>query len=226
MSELQAVLFDMDGLLVDSEPLWFEVEAAIMARMGSPWGPADQEHLIGGSLPRSTAYMQRKATVPVAQEVIAQWLVQGMAELVRGRGVQLMPGAAGLLAEIEAAGIPFALVTSAEREIMDATLAVIGVQFPATVCAADVTRKKPDPEPYLRAAALLGAAPERCVALEDSPTGLAAAHAAGCAVIAVPSVPPPPGLARLTVPSLRVIDLATLHEVVAGQGREPMTATS
>jgi HAD superfamily hydrolase (TIGR01509 family) len=149
-----------------------------------------------------------------------------MAELVRERGVQLMPGAAGLLAEIEAAGIPFALVTSAEREIMDAALAVIGVQFPATVCAADVTRKKPDPEPYLRAAALLGAAPERCVALEDSPTGLAAAHAAGCAVIAVPSVPPPPGLAQLTVPSLRVIDLATLHEVVAGQGSAPMTATS
>ena len=130
MSELQAVLFDMDGLLVDSEPLWFEVEAAIMARMGSPWGPADQEHLIGGSLPRSTAYMQRKATAPVAQEVIAQWLVQGMAELVRERGVQLMPGAAGLLAEIEAAGIPYALVTSAEREIMDATLDVIGVQLP------------------------------------------------------------------------------------------------
>ena len=122
MSELQAVLFDMDGLLVDSEPLWLEVEAAIMARMGSPWGPADQEHLIGGSLPRSTAYMQRKASAPVAQDVIARWLVQGMAELIRDRGVPLMPGAAELLAEIEAAGIPFALVTSAEREIMAAAL--------------------------------------------------------------------------------------------------------
>jgi HAD superfamily hydrolase (TIGR01509 family) len=220
MSELQAVLFDMDGLLVDSEPLWFEVEAAIMARMGSPWGPADQEHLIGGSLPRSTAYMQRKAAQPVAQDVIAQWLVQGMAELIRERGVPLMPGAAELLAGIEAAGLPFALVTSAEREIMTAALDAIGVEFPATVCAADVTRKKPDPEPYL------GAAPTWCVALEDSPTGLAAAHAAGCAVIAVPSVPPPPGLARLTVPSLRVIDVATLHEVVAGQGRQPMTTKS
>ena len=214
MSELQAVLFDMDGLLVDSEPLWFEVEAAIMARMGSPWGPADQEHLIGGSLPRSTAYMQRKATAPVAQDVIAQWLVQGMAELVRGRGVQLMPGAAGLLAEIEAAGIPFALVTSAEREIMDATLEVIGVRFPATVCAADVTRKKPDPEPYLRAAGLLGAAPERCVALEDSPTGLAAAHAAGCAVIAVPSVQIPPAPGLVTVKSLAVVDMAMLTATV------------
>jgi HAD superfamily hydrolase (TIGR01509 family) len=217
MSELQAVLFDMDGLLVDSEPLWFEVEAAIMARMGSPWGPADQEHLIGGSLPRSTAYMQRKATAPVAQDVIAQWLVQGMAELIQRRGVQLMPGAAGLLAEIEAAGIPFALVTSAEREIMDATLEVIGVRFPATVCAADVTRKKPDPEPYLRAAGLLGAAPERCVALEDSPTGLAAAHAAGCAVIAVPSVPVFSGPGVTTVKSLCDVSFDLLDAVVTGK---------
>ena len=226
MSELQAVLFDMDGLLVDSEPLWLEVETAIMARLGSSWGPADQAHLIGGSLPRSTAYMQRRAARPVARDTIAQWLTQGMAALIRQQGVPLMPGAAGLLAGIEAAGIPFALVTSAEPEIMAAALDSIGVQFAATVCAADVTRKKPDPEPYLRAVALLGAAPGRCVALEDSPPGLAAAHAAGCAVIAVPSVPPPPGLARLTVPSLRVIDVATLHEVVAGHGREPMTATS
>lgn len=226
MSELQAVLFDMDGLLVDSEPLWLEVETAIMARLGSPWGPADQAHLIGGSLPKSTDYMQRKATRPVAREVLAEWLTQGMAALIRERGLRLMPGAARLLAGIEAAGIPFALVTSAEREIMAATLDSIGVRFPATVCAADVTRKKPDPEPYLRAAALLGAEPGRCVALEDSPPGLAAAHAAGCAVIAVPSVPPPPGLARLIVPSLRVVDVDTLHQVVAGQGREPMTATS
>jgi HAD superfamily hydrolase (TIGR01509 family) len=226
MSELQAVLFDMDGLLVDSEPLWLEVETAIMARLGSTWGPADQAQLIGGSLPRSTAYMQRRAARPVARDDIARWLTQGMAALIRERGVPLMPGAAGLLAGIEAAGIPAALVTSAEPDIMAAALDSIGVRFAATVCAADVTRKKPDPEPYLRAAARLGAAPGRCVALEDSPPGLAAAHAAGCAVIAVPSVPPPPGLARLTVSSLRVVDVATLHEVVAGQGREPMTATS
>lgn len=213
---LQAVTFDMDGLLVDSEPLWFEAEAAIMARMGSPWGPADQEHLIGGSLTRSSAYMQRKAAQPVPQEVIAQWLVQGMAGLVRARGVQVMPGALELLAEIAAAGLPHALVTSAEPEIMTAALDSIGVRFPVTVCAADVARGKPDPEPYLRAAALLGVPPGRSVALEDSPTGITSAHAAGYTVIAVPSVPPPPGLARLTVPSLRLVDLATLREAAAG----------
>jgi HAD superfamily hydrolase (TIGR01509 family) len=212
---LQAVTFDMDGLLVDSEPLWFEAEAAIMARMGSPWGPADQEHLIGGSLTRSSAYMQRKAVRPATQEDIGLWLVQGMADLVRARGVQVMPGALELLAEVAAAGLPHALVTSAEPEIMAAALDSIGVRFPVTVCAADVARGKPDPEPYLRAAALLGVAPARSVALEDSPTGITSAHAAGYTVVAVPSVPPPPGLARLTVPSLRMVDLATLREAAA-----------
>jgi HAD superfamily hydrolase (TIGR01509 family) len=214
---LQAVMFDMDGLLVDSEPLWFEAEAAIMDRMGSPWGPADQQHLIGGSLTRSSAYMQRKAAEPVSQEVIARWLVQGMADLIGARGVQVMPGALELLAEVAAAGLPHALVTSAEPEIMAAALDSIGVRFPVTVCAADVARGKPDPEPYLRAAALLGVSPERSVALEDSPTGVTSAHAAGCTVIAVPSLPPPPGLARLTVPSLRMLDLSALRKAIAGR---------
>jgi HAD superfamily hydrolase (TIGR01509 family) len=214
---LQAVMFDMDGLLVDSEPLWFEAEAAIMARMGSPWGPADQQHLIGGSLARSTAYMQAKAAQSVPREVIGLWLVQGMADLVRARGVQVMPGALELLAEVASAGLPHALVTSAEPAIMAAALDSIGVRFPVTVCAADVIRGKPDPEPYLRAAALLGVTPGRSVALEDSPTGIRSAHAAGFTVIAVPSVPPPPGLARLTVPSLRLVDLATLRKAVMGR---------
>ena len=213
---LQAVTFDMDGLLVDSEPLWFEAETVIMTRMGSPWGPADQQHLIGGSLARSTAYMQSKAAQPVPREVIGQWLTTGMADLVRERGVQVMPGALDLLAEVAEAGLPHALVTSAEPEIVAATLDSIGVRFPVTVCAADVARGKPDPEPYLQAAARLGVAPGRSVALEDSPTGIRSAHAAGLTVVAVPSVPPPPGLARLTVPSLRALDLATLREAATG----------
>jgi len=223
---LQAVLFDMDGLLVNSEPLWYEVEAGIMARMGSTWGQADQEHLIGGSLRRSTAYMRRKATVPVPEETIAEWLTQGMARLVRRRGVPMLPGAAALLAGIGAAGVPYALVTSAEPEIMEAALDSIGARFPVTVCAADVIKGKPDPEPYLEAAVRLGVAPEGCVALEDSPTGITSAHAAGCAVIAVPSVPPPPGLARLTVPSLEALDLAALRAVAAGHQLRAMTAES
>lgn len=209
---LQAVLFDMDGLLVDSEPLWFEVETQIMARMGSPWTVADQQYLIGGALDRSAAYMQGKAARPASREDIGRWLTGGMTDLIRAHGVTMLPGAAELLAEVARAGIPHALVTSAERPIMNAVIEAIGVTFPVTVCAADVTAGKPDPEPYLRAAALLGVDPGRCVALEDSPSGIASAEAAGCAVIAVPSVPPPQRPGRLTVTSLREVDLATLRE--------------
>src|ERR1700722_15936254 len=139
----------MDGLLVDSEPLWFEAETVIMTRLGSPWGPADQQHLIGGSLARSTAYMQSKAAQPGPRDVIGQWLTTGMADLVRARGGRVMRGALELRAEVAGAGLPPALVTSAEPEVMAATLDSIGVRFPVTVCAADVARGYPHPEPYL-----------------------------------------------------------------------------
>ena len=138
-----------------------------------------------------------------------------------------MPGAAELLAEIEAAGIPFALVTSSEREIMDGHPGGDRRAVPGH-CLRGRRDQEASPTPSRTCGPPRCSArnPARCVALEDSPNGVAAAQAAGCAVIAVPSVPPPPGLARLTVPSLRVLDLATLHEVVAGQGRAPMTARS
>ncbi|MBO0776566.1 MAG: HAD family phosphatase [Actinobacteria bacterium] len=207
----------MDGLLVDSEPLWFEVERVVMARMGSDWNDADQEYLIGGSLRRSVGYMLGKAARPVAPGLLAHWLVDGMAQVIRERGVAVKPGAARLLAEVTAAGIPAALVTSAERAIMEATLAVTGLRFTALVCAQDVTRPKPDPQPYQRAAAALGAGPRRCVALEDSPTGVSSAEAAGCVVIAVPSVPMPPRPGRVTVASLCDLSLGTLQEILASQ---------
>ena len=116
-----------------------------------------------------------------------------MADLVRTRGVQVMPGALDLLAEIAAAGVPHALVTSAEPEIMTAALDWIGVRFPVTVCAADVSRGKPDPEPYLLAAALLGvdpAAERRAggLAHRDQVRARRGAHGGGGA-----SVPPRPG---------------------------------
>ncbi len=80
-SALQAVLFDMDGLLVDSEPLWFEVESAIMARLGGTWSPADQEALVGGSLQRSLGYLLAKAARPASPEMVGRWMIDGMVEL-------------------------------------------------------------------------------------------------------------------------------------------------
>jgi HAD superfamily hydrolase (TIGR01509 family) len=202
-----AVLFDMDGLLIDSEPLWLEAETAVIRRLGGqPWTPADQQQLLGGSLDRTVRYLRAKASVPQPLDVIGEWLMVEMEELVKARGVQLRPGAAALLDAVRAAGLPHALVTSSERGFMDVVLASTGLAFDVTVCAADVTRTKPDPEPYLLAAKLLGTEPESCTVLEDSPNGVAAAEAAGCQVIAVPSLLPiPPGPGRTVVPSLTAV---------------------
>jgi HAD superfamily hydrolase (TIGR01509 family) len=198
-----AVLFDMDGLLIDSEPLWLEVETAVMARLGAEWTEQDQAQLLGGSLDRSVRYLLSKATRPAPPEAVGEWLMSGMAERVRRGGVPIQPGARELLAEVAAAGLPRALVTSSERRFMDEVLASIGVRFDALVCADDVSVTKPDPEPYLLAAKLVGVPPGDCFALEDSPNGVTSAEGAGCRVIAVPSlVPIEPAPGRMVVRSL------------------------
>jgi HAD superfamily hydrolase (TIGR01509 family) len=203
MTGADAVLFDMDGLLIDSEPLWLEAETAVMARLGADWTTADQAQLLGGSLKRTVRYLMGKAARPASPELVAEWLMSGVSELVREGGVPLQPGARELLAEVAAAGLPHALVTSSERRFMDAVLARTGLRFDVLVCANDVGMTKPDPEPYLLAAKLLGADPARCVALEDSPNGVASAEAAGCQVIAVPSlIPIEPAPGRTVVRSL------------------------
>jgi len=219
--ELQAVLFDMDGLLVDSEPLWFEVECAVMARLGGTWSAADQQALVGGSLRHSVSYLLDRAAGPASAQEVARWLVGGMARLLAEREAAVLPGAAELYGQIRAAGIPCALVTSSERIIMDAVLpglAERGIRFEVTVCAADVRHPKPHPEPYQLAAARTGADPGWCAALEDSPNGVASAEAAGCATVVVPSLLPigeRPGL--LVAGSLAEIDLDLLRGLVAAR---------
>jgi HAD superfamily hydrolase (TIGR01509 family) len=199
-----AVLFDMDGLLIDSEPLWLAAETEVMRRLGgAPWTEADQQALLGGSLERTVTYLRAKATRPQPPEVVAEWLMSGIEDRVRQAGVPLQPGAREFVAAVAAAGLPHALVTSSERGFMDTVLASTGLRFDVTVCADDVTLTKPDPEPYLLAAMLLGVEPARCFALEDSPNGVASASAAGCKVIAVPSLLPiPPAPGRTVVRSL------------------------
>jgi HAD superfamily hydrolase (TIGR01509 family) len=212
---LQGVLFDMDGLLVDSEPIWFEAECGVMARLHGRWSEADQQALVGGSLSHTVSYLLARADRPASREEVGRWLVESMTSLLMSRTLTMMPGASELLAEVRAAGLPHALVTSSERPIMDAVLLQLGVGFTATVCAGDVTRGKPDPEPYLLAAALLGADPRACVALEDSPNGAASADAAGCRLVAVPSlVPIPARPGRVVAASLREVDLALLRRLV------------
>ncbi|MDN3355245.1 HAD family phosphatase [Actinomadura sp. DC4] len=215
MQVLQAVLFDMDGLLVDSERLWFETEAEIMAELGRTWGPEDQETLVGGSIGRTVAYML-SLTGPVAEpEEVARRLLAGMTERLRAN-VPLMPGAKELLDEVREAGVPSALVSSTNRALMEYALDGIGRdRFTVTVAGDEVENTKPHPEPYLTAARLLSVEARGCVALEDSPNGTESATAAGCHVVAVPSVVPiPEAPGRTVVTSLRDVDLARLRSLV------------
>jgi HAD superfamily hydrolase (TIGR01509 family) len=200
-----AVLFDMDGLLIDSEPLWLLAETEVMRRLGSEedWSADDQHALLGGSLAKTVRYLLSKAARPQPPEVVADWLMGGIEDMVRRDGVPLRPGAASLLDAVAAAGLPHALVTSSEQSFMNAVLDSTSLRFEVTVCANDVTHTKPDPEPYLLAAKLLAVDPVRCAVLEDSPNGVVAAEAAGCHVFAVPSlVPIPPAPGRTVVGSL------------------------
>src|SRR5262249_50688103 len=182
---LEAVMFDMDGLLVDSEPLWFIAEQAVMSRLGGTWSPANQHLLLGGSMNTTLSYLLSRGTRPAPRATVARWLTEAMADLLTVGPLPVLPGAAELLDEVRAAGLPHALVTSSEPEVVDAVLARLGAgAFQVVVCAADVAHTKPDPELYLLAAAKLGTDPRHCIALEDSPNGVAAAEAAGYPALA------------------------------------------
>ena len=218
--QLAAVLFDMDGLLVSTESTWFAVETEIMAGLGVPWGPQHQAALVGGPLRNSAEYMLRVAGRPdLAVEELESALLAGMVEHLRRGPVDWMPGAQALLREVAAAGVPAALVSSSFRVVVDAVLDAVGREpFAVTVSADDVARTKPHPDPYLAAAGALGVEPRDCVVLEDSATGAAAGRAAGCVVVAVPSViPVDPAGVDAVVGSLTEVDLAWLGALVGAR---------
>ncbi len=208
---LAAVLFDMDGLLVDSEPLWYEVEAEIAEALGGRWHPADQAACVGGPLRATASRILAKATGPATVGDVETRLIDGMAARL-AVGVPLRPGAGDLLAGLAQHRIPTALVSSSERRLMDIALAGLTQHiFDASVAGDEVHRRKPDPEAYLRAAALLGVDPTDCVALEDSATGVAAAEAAGCRCVVVPDLVPVAATpTRPVLSSLADIDVAAL----------------
>jgi HAD superfamily hydrolase (TIGR01509 family) len=213
-----ALLFDMDGLLVDTEVTWFAVETELMAGLGAPWGKEHQAALVGGPLEKSVRYMLDHADCPdVSPDQLAQELLEGMVRHLRAGPVRWQPGAERLLAQAAAVGLPCALVSSSLRPVVDAVLAAIGTEhFAVTVSGDDVAQTKPNPDPYVLAAALLGVEPVRCVALEDSETGATSAVAAGCFTVVVPSlVPVPPAIGDHRVASLTELDLVQLGELTA-----------
>jgi HAD superfamily hydrolase (TIGR01509 family) len=220
---LQAVLFDMDGLLVDTEGLWFDVEAAAMAELGCHLGPEHAERVVGGPMVRVIRYLIEVCGARVSPGELEATVITGMVAALR-RGVALQPGAKELLTQIAAERVPCALVSSSHRSMMEAVLDSIGRQFfPVTLAGDEVGQMKPSPEPYLVAAARLGVDPVRSVVLEDSPPGVAAGEAAGCVTVAVPSIAPIPAVrGRLVVDSLEELSLSRLRDLVRRE--RPMPA--
>jgi len=219
----------MDGLLVDTEPLWTVAEHELAARAGGTFTPQMKAAIVGTRLEVAVPTLLTMLGVPATADAVAstsRWLLQRMVGLFR-RPLALRPGAADLLAALAAAGVPQALVSSSYRVLVDAVLAHGAGPFATTVAGDEVARAKPDPMPYLTAAARLGADPARCVVLEDSPAGLASGAAAGCAVVAVPDVPGvrlDPGPRGRVVRSLGELDPAQLVAIVAGRSSEPDVA--
>jgi len=212
---LEAVLFDMDGLLVDTEPQWFAAESATVAELGAEWGKQQQIDLLGSNLEYAAKYMVEYADSRLSTATVMQMLLENMTRQLAGN-VTFRPGVLDLLDALVAAKVSLALVTSSVRAHVDVVLEHLPLQpFMHHVTADDVRNLKPHPEPYLSALDLLGASAARSVVLEDSPTGVAAAEAAGCRVVAVPSVVPidaAPG--RAVVQSLTEVDLELLRGLV------------
>jgi HAD superfamily hydrolase (TIGR01509 family) len=186
---LEAVLFDLDGVLVDSEPLWSVVEEQVTEWLGGTWGPEVKAALLGNPLGAASAELLRvTGNRTVSASEVGRRLTEGLVERFESE-LGLLPGAADLLDALEEEATLMAVVSSSSRELVDAALRVVGTRRFAVVVAGDeLDVHKPDPGPYLEAAGRLGVDPRRCVAIEDSPTGIASAETAGCVVVAVPNV--------------------------------------
>ncbi|MFG1699556.1 HAD family hydrolase [Nonomuraea sp. NPDC049309] len=183
---MAAVLFDMDGTLFDSEPLWDVSLADLAEKLGGRLRPEIRRRVVGCNLRDSAQLVQDDLGVVADAEASAAWLLERTRELF-ALGVPWRPGAQEVVASVRRSGVPTALVTSSHRVLVDEVLAQLEPgTFDTVVCGDEVSRPKPDPEAYLTAARRLGVDPRRCVALEDSPPGIAAAVAAGCLVVAVP----------------------------------------
>ncbi|MEJ2859531.1 HAD family hydrolase [Actinomycetospora flava] len=219
MTELQAVLWDMDGTLVDSERLWDVSLADLAAHLGGTLSAATREDLVGSSLRRSVSTVRAEVGLDPGDaagvEADGRWLIE-RTKVLFAHDLPWRPGAPEALAAVRASGLPTALVTSTYRELTDVALDSIGRGFfDVTVCGDEVSATKPDPAPYRRAAELLGVDVTACVAVEDSPTGTRSAVAAGATVLVVPAeVAVPPGERRVLRESLVGVTVDDLREVL------------
>ncbi len=186
----EAVVFDNDGLLLDTESVWTRAEEDLFARRGLEFTPADKRELVGTSAEIAGAVLERRLGEPGrAGELIEELNALVVAELEHG--VEAMVGARELLRELKQRGTPIGLVSNSPLVFVQRSLELVGFEgtFDVVLSAHEVAAPKPAPDPYLEACRRLGVEPgPSVVALEDSPTGVAAARAAGLTVIGVPSV--------------------------------------
>ncbi|SCK41311.1 haloacid dehalogenase superfamily, subfamily IA, variant 3 with third motif having DD or ED [Streptomyces sp. WMMB 714] len=214
-SSLQAVLLDMDGTLVDTEDFWWDAESEAFAELGHVLKDEWRQVVVGGPMTRSAGFLIEATQADITVEELTGLLNAKFTERLR-RGVPLAPGARRLLTELRLHGVPTALVSASHRAIVDEMLKSLGPEhFDVTIAGDELSRTKPHPDPYLTAARRLGADPARCAVIEDTVTGVAAGEAAGCQVVAVPSVSPIEAAeGRTVVKSLEEVNLAFLRSLV------------
>ena len=182
----EAVFFDMDGLMVDSEPEWLQSEIEVTAAFGYSWLEEDQVACLGGPLTKVGQYMFDKCGQQQSPQFFTQTLIDTQVARMRGN-TPTMPGAIELVRELQLHGVKTALVSASPRNIVDAVLDNLGHDlFPFSISSDDVSVTKPDPECYLKAASMSESEISNCLVLEDSITGMTAAKASGAYLIAVP----------------------------------------
>jgi HAD superfamily hydrolase (TIGR01509 family) len=208
---IEAVVFDLDGVLLDSEQVWDDVREQLARERGGRWSDRAQADMMGMSSPEWSRYMHDVVGLDESPEEINDEVVRRMLERYR-EALPLLPGAIEAVRRV-AAEWPLALASSSNRPVIEAFLDAAGVQelFAATVSSEEVAGGKPAPDVFLEAARRLGAAADRCAAIEDSGNGLRAAKAAGMRVIAIPNAhyPPPPEAIALADVVLERIDQLT-----------------
>lgn len=182
-----AVCFDLDGTLIDSEPLWIDAEVEMMARMGANWTHEDQVYCLGGPLDKVAARMQLKSGHQRTAQEITSELVREMCMRLHDQPVPWLAGAQEAVIDMAEQG-PVALVTASPRELVEALVGGmhrdLGLEFAVVLTGDDLERTKPHPDPYLHAAHLLAPSPMQVLVVEDSVTGCTSAASAGCAVVA------------------------------------------
>lgn len=225
-----AVVFDLDGVLVESEHLWEEMWIRYAERFSGTWTAEDTAHVQGMSAPEWSAYLADRAGSGESAGTCERAVVADMVEALGAGRMEPYAGAADMVRAV-AGRVPTALATSAPRRLIDAVLDRHGLaaSFRATVSSAEVDRGKPHPDVYLEAARRLGTDPARCVGVEDSSNGLRAAHAAGMAVVAIPNptYPPKPDALALAARVVDGVDAARreLLDLLDGAGSADAAAT-